>query len=203
MKPLSTPIPVGGLFDWVGVDVLQLPLSCQGNQYAVVFMNYLTMWPEVFAVPHHTALTIARLLVEQVISQHGVLSQLLSDCGSAFLSNLVQELGVVMGMKKVNTIAYHPDRWVDQTIQSYFDRHAGKNHRQRGIQDWDTRLLYVLFAYRCSMQSSTIESPFFLLYGQDPKLPTETTLTARIPRAEVDKEKVVQGPTEAWGLAQS
>ena len=108
-----------------------------------------------------------------------------------------------MGMKKVNTTAYHPDRRVDQTIQSYFDRHAGKNHRQRGIQDWDTRLLYVLFAYRCSMQSSTIESPFFLLYGQDPKLPTETTLTARIPRAEVDKEKVVQGPTEAWGLAQS
>ena len=89
MKPLSTPIPVGGLFDWVGVDVLQLPLSCQGNQYAVVFMNYLTMWPEVFAVPHHTALTIAQLLV---ISRHGVLSQLLSDRGSAFLSNLVQEL---------------------------------------------------------------------------------------------------------------
>ena len=108
MKPLSTPIPVGGLFDRVRVDVLQLPLSCQGNQYAVVFMNYLTMWPEVFAVLHHTALTIARLLVEQLISRHGVLSQLLLDRGSAFLSNLVQELCVVMGMKKVNTTAYHP-----------------------------------------------------------------------------------------------
>ena len=116
MKPLSTPIAVGGLFDRVGVDVLQLPLSRQGNRYAVVFMDYLTKWPEVFAVPDQTALTIARLLVEQVISRHGVLSQLLSDCGSAFLSNLVQELGVVMGMKKVNTIAYHPNRRVDQTI---------------------------------------------------------------------------------------
>ena len=68
----------------------------------------------------------------------------------------------------------------------------------KGGQDWDTRLPYVLFAYRCSMQSSTMESSFFLLYGRDPRLPTETALTAPIPSAEVDvgtyKEKVVQGP---------
>ena len=108
MKPLLTPTPVGGPFDRVGVDVLQLPLSRQGNRYAVVFMDYLTKWPEVFAVPDQTALTIAWLLVEQVISRHGVPSQLLSDRGPAFLSNLVQELCAVMGMKKVNTTAYHP-----------------------------------------------------------------------------------------------
>ena len=71
-------------------------------------MDYLTKWPEVFAVPDQTALTIARLMVEQVISQHGVPSQLLSDRGAAFLSNLMQELCIVMGTKKVNTTAYHP-----------------------------------------------------------------------------------------------
>ena len=54
-------------------------------------MDYLTKWPDVFRVSDQTALTIAHLLVEQVISQHGVPSQLLSDCGPAFLSNLVQE----------------------------------------------------------------------------------------------------------------
>ena len=68
VKPLLTPIPVGGPFDHVGVDVLQLPLTQQGNRYVVVFMDYLTKWPEVFAVPDQTALTIARLLVEQVVS---------------------------------------------------------------------------------------------------------------------------------------
>ena len=57
------------------------------------------------------------------------------------------------------------------------------------------------------MQSSTIESPFFLLYGHDPRLPTETALTAPVHHAEVDlvicKEEVVQGLTNAWRLAQS
>ena len=68
----------------VGVDVLQLPMSMDGNQYAVVFMDYFTKWPEVFAVPDHTAETIAHLLVEQVISRHGVPEQFLSDRGKNF-----------------------------------------------------------------------------------------------------------------------
>ena len=51
----------------------------------------------------------------------------------------------------------------------------------KGGQDWDTHLPYVLFVCNCSMQSSTMESPFFVLYGHDPRLPTETALTVPIP----------------------
>ena len=43
-------------------------------------------------------------------------------------------------------------------------------------QDWDERLPYVLFAYRALEQQSTLESPFFLLYGRDPRLPTPALL---------------------------
>ena len=49
VRPKLSPIPVGGPFDMVGVNVLQLPKTKQGNRYAVVFMDYLTKWPEVFA----------------------------------------------------------------------------------------------------------------------------------------------------------
>ena len=45
------PIPIGGPFHRVGVDVLKLPLTYDGNAYAVVFMDYFMKWPEVFAVP--------------------------------------------------------------------------------------------------------------------------------------------------------
>lgn len=80
-----TPIPVSGPFDQVGVDVIQFPKSYAGNQYAVVFVDYLTKWPEVFATKDQTALTIAKLLVEHVVSHHGVPGQLLSDRGAAFV----------------------------------------------------------------------------------------------------------------------
>ena len=62
-------------------------------------MDYLTKWLEVFATCDQSALTIAHLLVEQVISRHGVPAELLSDRGKAFLSKLLHK-----GMKKVSTM---------------------------------------------------------------------------------------------------
>ena len=71
-RPKLQPIPVGGPFHTVGVDVLQLPRSFERNQYAIVFVDYLTKWPEVYAVPDQTADTIARLLIKEIVSRHGV-----------------------------------------------------------------------------------------------------------------------------------
>ena len=81
-----------------------------------------------------------------------------------------------MGMKKVNTSAYHPQtdglvEWFNWTLLDMLSKTA-----KSGGQDWDVRLPYVLFAYRSTMQHSTGESPFFLLYGRDPQLPTEAAL---------------------------
>jgi len=46
--PLN-PIPVEGPFHRMGVNVIQYHKSQSGNQYAVVFIDYLTKWPEIFA----------------------------------------------------------------------------------------------------------------------------------------------------------
>ena len=118
VRPPLTPLPVAGAFDCVGVDVLQLPRTRRGNRYAAVFVDYLTKWPEVFAVPDQTSATIARLLVEEVVSRHGVPSEVLSDCGRAFLSGLMRDVQMLLGYQKVNTTAYHPRQmgWLRGTI---------------------------------------------------------------------------------------
>ena len=90
IQPPLGPLPVAGAFDRIGVDVIQFVPSKPGNKYAVVFIDYLTKWVEAFVVPDQTALTIAKLLVEQVISRHGVTRELLSDRGANFLSTLIQ-----------------------------------------------------------------------------------------------------------------
>ena len=167
-KPPLVPIPVGGPWDRVGVDIVQLPKSHSGNQYAVVFCNYLTKWPEVFPTKDQTALTVARLLVREIIPRHGVPRQLLSDRGSAFLSKLMMEIYKLLGVKKVNTTAYHPqyDGLVERFNRSLIDM-LSKTVQAHG-QDWDEKLPFVLFAYRASIQQSTLESPFYLMYGRDP-----------------------------------
>ena len=66
------PIFVSGPFDRVGVDVIQFRKLAKGNCYAIVFIDYLTKWPQVFAFPDLTSITIVRLLVEHIIPRHGV-----------------------------------------------------------------------------------------------------------------------------------
>jgi len=75
-------------------------------------MDYLTKWSEVFATSDQTSLTIAELLVKNVISHHGVPAELFSDHGTAFLSKLMINVYQLLGIKKANTTAYHPQtRW--------------------------------------------------------------------------------------------
>ena len=78
-RPPLQPIAVGGPFHRMGVDVLQLPLTESGNQYAVVFLDYLTKWAEAFPVANQSAVTIAQLLVEEIFCRHGAPQELLSD----------------------------------------------------------------------------------------------------------------------------
>ena len=106
--PPLTLILVAGPFDRVGVDVIQFPRSRDGNQLAVVFVDYLTKWLEVFAAPNQSAATIAKLLVEEIVNRHGVPAEILSDHGRAFLSRLMKEVGLLLGSDKTNTSAYHP-----------------------------------------------------------------------------------------------
>ena len=181
-RPPLTPIPVAGPFDRVGVDVIQFPRSRDGNQYAVVFVDYLTKWPEVFAVPDQSAATIAKLLVEEIVSRHGVPAEILSDRGRAFLSGLMKEVGQLLGFHKANTSAYHPqtDGLVERfnlTLTTMLAKTV-----ERGGKDWDRHLPFVLFAYRACQQQNTQESPFFLIYGRDPRLPTDTMLSPPLSR---------------------
>ena len=42
--------------------------------------------------------------------------------------------------------------------------------------NWDVYLQRLLFAYRIKVHETTNELPFFLLYGRDARIPTESTL---------------------------
>ena len=130
-------------------------------------MDYLTKWPEVFAVSDQTAATIAKLLVEEIVSRHGVPLEVLSDTGRAFLSELMKEVQDLLGFHKVNTTAYHPqtDGLVERFNRTLTTMLA--KTVERGGRDWDKHIPYVLFAYPASQQESTQESPFFLLYGRE------------------------------------
>ena len=86
------------------------------------------------------------------------------------------ELCSLLGICKINTSGYHPqtDRLVEKfnsTFQSMIANASDKNHTE-----WDKQFPMLLFAHHSVIQESTKDSPFLLLYGGDPRLPTGTLL---------------------------
>ena len=205
LTPPLRPIPVGGPFHRVAVDVLTLPATSTGNRYAVVFMDYLTKWPEVFATKNHKAETIARLLVTEIICRHGVPEELLSDRGSDFLSSLIKEVCSLTGMRKINTSAYHPqtDGMVERMNRTLIQMISKHSKFYGG--EWDQYLNYMLFAYRVRPHSSSGSSPFMLMYGRKARLPTQTALAVPSLATQLDAEdygsELKKGLGNAWELA--
>jgi len=200
IKPPLTPIPVNGPFDRVGIDIIKFPRSSSGNQYAEVFMDYLTKWPEVFATQDQSSLTIAELLIKKVICRHEVPAELLSDQGKAFLSKLMLDIYKLLGIHKANTTAYHTQ--TDSLAERFHRTLTDMLAKRVQCSGRD----YVLFAYRTSIQTSTQESHFHLLYGRDPRLPGDAVLSAPEDHRTIDlrdhKMEMCERFTEAWKLAQ-
>ena len=121
--------------------------------------------------------TIAKLFIENVVCRHCIPEELLSDRGTNFLSDLVCDTCKLLGIKKINASGYHPqtDGLVEKFNSTLISLIAkccvSKCH------NWDEHLPSLLFAYRSNVQDSTRESPFFLLYGRDPHIPTSTVLS--------------------------
>lgn len=101
LKAPLLPIPVENAFDRLAVDCLgPFPLSNTRNRYVVVLPEYLTRWPEAFAVLSTDAATIACLLVNHIVTTHGASRTLFSERGNNFLSALVRLVCDLRNTKK-------------------------------------------------------------------------------------------------------
>ena len=72
-------------------------------------------------------------------------------------------------------------------------------------RDWDVHPPYLVFAYRVAVQESTGASPFYLLYGREPVLPTSEALTHPRSAYQLDFQdygtELVAHLSDAWALA--
>ena len=82
-KPPLVSIPVGGPFDMIGMDFVELDVSKSGNRYALVFQDYLSKWPEVYALSNRRAETVAKCL-QDLVWRHGVPNRIVHDRAAEF-----------------------------------------------------------------------------------------------------------------------
>jgi len=84
------PIPVGTPFEKVGIDLLgPFCRSSSGKTMIVVATDYAIRWAETDALPIGKAGSLAKFILEKIITRHGAPKELLSDRGKVFQSELV------------------------------------------------------------------------------------------------------------------
>ncbi|MES9884702.1 MAG: RNase H-like domain-containing protein [Sedimenticola sp.] len=76
----------------IAIDILECPLSDNGNRYIIVVCDYFTKWTEAYPVKDHTAITVADKLITEFISRFGVPDEIHSDQGGEFESKLFARL---------------------------------------------------------------------------------------------------------------
>ena len=183
-SPLRHLIPVSDTWKKVGIDLIQLLKSRNGNQYCITLTDYLSKWPEAEAVPTKEASPLATFLLKMIF-RHGSPEEIVSDHGTEFCIQLIDLLEKHTGFKHKVTSAYHPQsNGLDERMNQTF-KYKLRKLVTEGMDDWDELLDNILFAYRSSRHDTTKCTPFLLMYGKEARLPVE--LSGK--KAEFDNEE--------------
>ena len=108
-----------------------------------------------------------------IFSRVGLPKEILTDQGTNFQSQLLQEIHRLLQITALRTTPYHPQtdgltERFNQTLKSMLRKYVTKEGK-----DWDKLIPYLLFAYREVPQATTGFSPFELLYGRSVRGPLD------------------------------
>ena len=176
--PLTLRSPSPRPFYSVNMDFLErLPVTERGNKHIVCLVDYysryLICWPQ----KDLTAETLVKGFADNVIYKHGAVHTIVSDNGSAFISDAFKTFCAQYGISHSFISSLHPmasglverfNRSILNIIRAYINNHQS---------NWDELLTPLSFALNTSNASVTGISPYLLLHGFEPIFPE----TNRIP----------------------
>ncbi|KAJ8527388.1 hypothetical protein ON010_g14873 [Phytophthora cinnamomi] len=82
---------LSGPFSLLVVDAIgPLVTAPRGNKYILVIADYFTRWVEAFPVEALDTISFVNVMIDEVLSRHGVRERLLSDRGPNFISGLAK-----------------------------------------------------------------------------------------------------------------
>ena len=149
------------------------PTSRRGNKYIISLTDILSKFTITKAVRDCTADTAARFLQEDVICKYGTPKHILTDNGTHFTSNMIQQLFHRLGIIHLYSTPYHPQTngQIERFNSTMDAKIASLSNQSRS--DWDDQLPFVTFNYNATRHSTTKTIPFELMYGRLPVFPSD------------------------------
>ena len=160
----------------VCTDFLTLETSKGGYQHILVITDHFTRFAQAIPTRNMTAHTTAEVLLNSYFFPYSYPQRLHSDQGANFEGKVMKELCKMMGKKKSRTSPYHPmgngqcERF-NRTLLSMLGM-----LQSRKKADWKSHVAPLVHAYNACAHATTKKSPFFLMFGRNPRLPIDLAL---------------------------
>ena len=172
------PIQVSGPMELIHLDFLTLggkARDVKGTNIMVI-TDHFTRYAQAYVTLKQTAVVVAHTLWENFLVHYGWPEKILTDQGKSFKNNLFRELCSLAKVKKLCTSPYHPEtngqcEHFNATLISMVG--TLPSHAKKDWQEWITTLTH---AYNCTVSSVMGFSPYFLMFGRNPKLPLDIDL---------------------------
>ena len=118
-----------------------------------------------------SAIEIARSFTEKVICYFGPPAALLTDQGTHFLNNMLNELARIFRIDKYCTTAYHPQsnggiERMHHTLTEYLKKYM------ENLNDWSRWVPICQHTYNCTEHEASDYTPHELVFGQQPRTPS-------------------------------
>jgi hypothetical protein len=162
-------------FERWGIDLIgPLPATPNKNKWIITAIDYATGWPVAKAVPEATEEAIARFLHEDIFINYGAPRELLSDNGPNLLAGAVQHYVKILQTRHRTTTPYHPrTNGKVENLNGLLGRILTKYLMGKPTRLWDEYLPQALFAARVRSHAVAGRSPFYLVYGVNPRIPSD------------------------------
>ena len=101
-------IPTEVIHPWtrVAMDIAgPMPVSSCGRKYILTLIDMFTRWLIAVPLRNQKANTVAKALLNNLISEHGCPIELLSDQCPNFMSSILTEHTKFLGIKKITSLA--------------------------------------------------------------------------------------------------
>ena len=179
--PVNQVAPLQNVFttqpiELVCMDYLTLETSKGGFENILVVTDHFTKYSQAYPTRNQTAKMTAQVLYNNFIVHYGFPARLHSDQGRNFESKVIKELCVLGGIEKSRTIPYHPmENGQCERFNRTLLEMLGTLETDQKV-DWKTYVAPLVHIYNSTQHDTTGFSPYFLLFGREPRLPIDLLL---------------------------